>query len=1053
MKKIIALLLFLFSALIYAENITIVLPAVPSAVEKTAASELELHLKKVADIKIASENDNVSGKIIYIGNTKVAPKDKFGAEEWKIQAIDNQKIIINGGKRGVIYGAFELLERLAGVMFLDEYSTFGPTQVPQWEANLKLQGKPTFAYRSTYSYFSGKQSRYIWNIRQRQNFFLNEKISDSMKAYGFSPVFGRPRANHVFYDYTKNWKNVPEEYFSFNPRTKKRERAVNSSGPGQVCFSHPEVRKLFIAQLKEYIKQDIAEYGELPRYYALSANDNWYPCACKMCLDNVKKMGNYTALSLDFTNAIADAIAKEYPDIRIKFSVYLFTQNLPPKGTRIAKNIIPGLAQMGPEWSNTGTRVIRDTLRSINHPLNDAARKEILNWNKFGILSSWDYFITYRDTAFLTENSEIIAENYKFYKDKFESVFAEVEEPLSVSFHPLRMYIGQRFMYNADLNAQQEIKRFMSAYYGDAADEMEAIRQLIKTENNSITGYMTAPLISRKNLNSEYFAKAEKLFNSALAKVNGNSDITRRILRERIQFDRVRMMLGIGSKEIADRALNDFQNIAPFYFVKHKSAEAVAKFKKEISGVLISTAPIAELEGREVIGHFRGNAFPKQYRATPVVDPDSEMGTAISIKGNDPIKKGVTFGFSDRTTKKSKSITIPYKSFRFDGKYHWYLLGDVTLSSDCFAYIHHSWEIQRELKDLFGAAPDNKVELAFKIKAVLDEKNPEIIKMLYVDGVAALKPLPPGSPKPITYYNSTPLADFPDREIIGRYSGDDMQAKYKTKKVKDNDAIEKSAIVKEVNDPINRGIRIGYFNINTKKSTLRTLTPKMLILDGKYHWYSLGPVKISDNGYAHVHVSTEFQKRLDLFAPAGTAEVAFRIKAETDADKKIIKKIYLDSIAVIKSGYTPSAEFPDKKILARVSGNELFPQYRTKKISDNDAFNKSALMLEVNDPVARGIRIGYFDINSKKATNLTIPPKKLILDGKYHRYSLGKVKISQNGYAHAHVSSEIQRRLDDFAELTEDGTVELIFRIKAETDTDKKVIKKIYLDAIEMLKP
>lgn len=1053
MKKIITLLLTVFAAFIYAETITVVLPCTPSEVEKTAASELALHLKKVADVKTVNENSSVSGKVIYLGNTKFATKDKFAVEEWKLQALDNQKIIINGGKRGVIYGAFEFLERLAGVMFLDEYSTYGPTQIPAWDKNFKIQGKPSFDYRSTYSYFSGRPSRYIWNIRQRQNFFLNEKITPQMKAFGFDPVYGRPRANHVFYDYTKNWKNMPDEYFSLNARTKKRDRAINSSGPGQVCYSHPEVRKLFIKQLKEFIKQDIAEYGKPARYYAMSANDNWYPCACAKCLANVKKMGNYTALALDFTNEIANAIAKDYPDVRIKFSVYLYTQDLPPAGTRFAKNLNLGLAQMGPEWSNVGTRTIRDTLRSINHPANAAARKEILDWSKKGTLSSWDYFITYRDTGFLTENSEIIAENYKFYNGKFECVFAEVEEPMAVSFHALRMFIGQRFMYNADLDVKNEIKRFMNAYYGAAAPDMEAVRQLIKSENNSIKGSMTAPLLTRKNLNRAYFDKAEELFNSALAKANGNADITRRILRERVQFDRVRIMLGLGNKEISERALKDFSAIAPYYFVKHKTEEAIAKFKKEISGVMISTAPIAELADREVIGHFRGSAFPKQYRATPLPDKEADTGVAITLKGNDPIKKGVTFGYLDRTVKKSKSLTIPYKSFRFDGKYHWYLLGEVTLSSNCFAYIHHSWEIQRELKDLYGATPDNKVELAFKIKAVLDEKNPQIIKMLYVDGVAALKPLPPGKKKLNFFFNSDPLADFPDREVICRYSGNDLAARYKTRKVPDNDAIDKVAIVRDVNDPVNRSLRIGYYEISTKKATNFTIPAKMLKLDGKYHWYSLGPIKLSDNGYAHVHVSTEFQQRLDRFADAGTVELVFRLKVDTDANKKVIKKVYLDSIAALKLGFAPSKEFPNREILARVSGSDLFPQYRTKKIADNDAIGKTALMLEVNDPIARGVRIGYYDISAKKSTHHTITPKQLILDGKYHRYSLGKVKISRNGYAHAHVSCEIQRRLDQFASLTSDGVVELVFRLKAETDADKKVIKKVYLDAIELLKP
>ena len=149
MKKIHLLLLLLGTVLtLYAGKITVVLPNNASVTEKTAAQELQVLLKKVSQISLVKEGTKTSGKVIYVGNTAFAEKNnavrKFDTEEWLIQAVDANTLILNGGRRGVIYAAYELLERLGNLMFLDQYTIYGPEKEPEWSKTYAVSGKMPF---------------------------------------------------------------------------------------------------------------------------------------------------------------------------------------------------------------------------------------------------------------------------------------------------------------------------------------------------------------------------------------------------------------------------------------------------------------------------------------------------------------------------------------------------------------------------------------------------------------------------------------------------------------------------------------------------------------------------------------------------------------------------------------------------------------------------------------------------------------------------------------------------------------------------------------------
>ena len=130
----------------------------------------------------------------------------------------------------------------------------------------------------------------------------------------------------------------------------------------------------------------------------------------------------------------------------------------------------------------------------------------------------------FHGNGLLIENSAAIAENLKIYsKINVVCTFAECGVPLMTSFHPLRLYIGRRFMYDFSLDYKTEVIRFMQAFYGKAYAEMEALRRMIVEENASVEKMsLNCPVRLRSNLNTAFFEKAEKLFETAWKKAGND---------------------------------------------------------------------------------------------------------------------------------------------------------------------------------------------------------------------------------------------------------------------------------------------------------------------------------------------------------------------------------------------------------------------------------------------------------------------------------------------------------------------------------------------------
>ncbi len=583
--------------------------------EKNAARELTEHLRLAsgAILPAKNEGDKLDCPAIYVGRTAFAQSHgiffrDFGPEEWLIKAVGKDIVLGGGRPRGTLYAVWEFFERHVGVMWLDESYTFlSKTDRLSVPANLELRGKPAFAVRGIYAYFKDEpEKRVRFMARNRQNHFHDETNPAGAAEWGLLPVIGSPRACHTFYNYTRDWPAKYEGCFSVSSGG-KRLRAISAVGPGQVCLSNPQTRQLFASRLREYIQADRkAQPENYPVIYVIEPNDNNDKCVCPACLALEKKYGAYSGTLLEFINAIADDISRDYPDVRVQTAAYMFSEKA-PQGIVPRPNVLIKLAQLGSEFGEGSN----DTMRPLSHPNNHKSLSQLRDWSALGRMSIWDYWILYGPGNEATVDIAAISSNLRLYqKNRVESVFVECESPDTCNFHSLRLWMGYQLMQDPDRDANLLVDKFMGAYYGAAAPFMRRLLDYIGTRMEEIKARIgDVPVAKRTYLDNDFFRTAEELLASAEKATGGDVGILRRIAKERVPLDVARLNRGVSlskdltpsRQEVIRRLQKNSPEVVKDFYPRAKQAELVQETNDYINGLSVSVPLPAEFKDRDVI--------------------------------------------------------------------------------------------------------------------------------------------------------------------------------------------------------------------------------------------------------------------------------------------------------------------------------------------------------------------------------------------------------------------------------------------------------------------
>ena len=724
--------------------------------ETLAANELHDYLKKLcgAECPIVSEKDATT-PAIYVGQTEFAKKQvgdlsKLADEEWIIRTSNGSLIITGGRPRGTLYGVYEFLEG-QGIVWADETTEYVPSMKElRFDAPLNLQDKPALLGRNVYTQLrQPTKASAMFYIRNKLNHYHTITAE-----YGGGFSMGRPDNCHTFHAYSKpEW---PDEWFMLG-NNGKRLRSTSSSGPGQFCLTNPDLRKAMVARLREFIEADRKGKSPdaFPKIYDISHNDSDNHCICPDCKALAEREGSYSGPMLDFINYIANAIAKDYPDILIQTFAYTWTLDA-PKTIRPAKNVMMRICKLGCEFYPSGKA---DTMFPVSHPRNKDYHDNFVKWAAISEnIAVWDYWIIYtkgeRTPPYVNITSA--REDIRFYRDNHvKTMFVEFEKPLYSCFTYFRLWYGLKLMQNPDKPYDSLVNSFFNAYYGYAAKPMrQYMEYLQKRMESSDICLGTAPIVQKilipskpdfktpnflPYLDKEFFMRSNAWLDEAEKLATQNPVFLEHVRKERLSVDKAlldcayqypKTALPVGSliDSTADALFARYDKNITAQAQKFFNSDIYPKRKNELDNIASLNAELKERlkpDASVIPPEFRDRQclYLKAYdwHGTAVIDNDSPMKNVRMLNNEKtenfhrlPFQMGI---YNKRKQLFQTTVKLGADEIPQDGKFHWHKLGRFEVMPTSILWTHWTWKLQMPLDAAYlGEGEDNTWDIYVSMK-------------------------------------------------------------------------------------------------------------------------------------------------------------------------------------------------------------------------------------------------------------------------------------------------------------------------------------------------
>ncbi|MCK4376254.1 MAG: DUF4838 domain-containing protein, partial [Candidatus Brocadiae bacterium] len=229
----------------------------------------------------------------------------FGPEDLFI-SVDKGRIAICGGRpRGTLYGVYTFLEDHLGVRFLTADHTYVPPLAGRGMnrrtvAPLEHIYRPPLSFR--WPYFGENVVDPAFSTRLRIN-----TVTDDSRLGGRTPMGLISHTFHRDLPSSVYGTDHPDYYALHSGRRLAPFR--NDFATTQPCLANPDVLRIVTQKVLAEI-----EANPTRRNVSVSQNDNVKHCQCDACRAIDEREGGPMGSVLTFVNAVADEVAKHYPD-------------------------------------------------------------------------------------------------------------------------------------------------------------------------------------------------------------------------------------------------------------------------------------------------------------------------------------------------------------------------------------------------------------------------------------------------------------------------------------------------------------------------------------------------------------------------------------------------------------------------------------------------------------------------------------------------------------------------------------------------------------------
>lgn len=444
----------------------IAVPFSASPAERYAAVELQTFLEQAtgAKLPVVYETEVGFAPAIYVGSTSkaikanlVAKAKKLGTDGVRIKSIEDDIAILGQNDRGTIYAVYVFLEKYLGVRFLARDCTIVPRK-----RNLNLPAidhayAPPFSYREVLAY---DYAHFDFAFRQKLNGENMTQVLGRPEGAKPAPV---PGVQIVPFVHSAAAMVPPSKYFATHPEYfglvggQRRPDTIS----GQLCYTNPDVLRICTEEALKYLAM-----SKSIAYVDVSQNDawvgNWGACECERCHSVVKEEGAQSGTILRFVNAIADEVAKKYPDRFVETLAYQYSLTA-PKVTKPRDNVVIRLCHHACYFHGIEGEELGAEFRK---GVEDWARicKNVFVWH-YGV-NFWAYLAP-------NPNLQSLARDIVFYRrHRLRGLMLQANiQSAGGELAELRQYLFSQLVWDPSQNPVKLRQEFCKGYYGPASAE------------------------------------------------------------------------------------------------------------------------------------------------------------------------------------------------------------------------------------------------------------------------------------------------------------------------------------------------------------------------------------------------------------------------------------------------------------------------------------------------------------------------------------------------------------------------------------------------------
>lgn len=436
--------------LVTADTYVIVQPIKPTPSEQTAALDLQGHLEKITGeaLPIVDLSGTAGKSYLVVGQSPLVEAlgvkvdyGQLGLEGLRIATVDHN-LVLTGNQRGVLYAVYVFLEEHLGCRWFTADCSTWPTSGKIEVGDLDLTQIPLLEQRAT-DYPNSRPPEFA--VRNR----LNGPQVHADAAWGGKITY------HGFV-HTFNSLVPPEKYFATHPEYFSEINGKRIVDRSQICLTNPGALQVAIGTVRQWLQDDPSV-----NIISVSQNDWHNPCQCAKCQALVDEEGSQSGPLLHFVNAIADDIAKDYPQVIIDTLAYQYTRK-PPLHVKPLPNVAVRLCSIECEFNRP----------LATSPTNASFVDDIKGWNQIcNRLHIWDYVINYHHCIAPFPNLNVLRPNIQFFiKNGVKSIYEEADYfTKGGELAELRTYLMAKLLWNPNYDVNQATREFVSAYYGAAA--------------------------------------------------------------------------------------------------------------------------------------------------------------------------------------------------------------------------------------------------------------------------------------------------------------------------------------------------------------------------------------------------------------------------------------------------------------------------------------------------------------------------------------------------------------------------------------------------------